>query len=183
MEMRTFDHDGKRWWVVGDDRGAVSIHAVPVPADFHRPTVIRDRDGVRMYPDCITYHRPVADGTDGTHADCPALNGRTCDPDAGQRAYYFLGQWEMLGHPDHYLAETLTGLYAREWPAAKREATHQTAVDAGRVPSADGADVDGEARWTRLAGGGPVDHAAPAPAVPVIAPGTAGVTPSQQAGE
>ncbi|MEU4781072.1 hypothetical protein [Micromonospora sp. NPDC023633] len=116
MEMRTFDHDSKRWWVVGNDRGAVSIHAVHVPDDFHRPTVIRDQAGVRLYPDCITYHQPVPDGTDGAHADCPALDGRTCEPDAGRSAFHILNQWEMLGHPDHYLANTLTELHAREWP-------------------------------------------------------------------
>lgn len=123
MEMRTFDHEGKRWWVVGDDRGAVSIHAVHVPAGFRQLVSVRDPQGTgRLFPDCITYHQPVADGTDGSHADCPALGGRTCEPDAGRPVLYILGQWELLGFPDQYLADTLTELHAQEWPPAAVDA-------------------------------------------------------------
>ena len=61
---------------------------------------------------------------------------------------------------------------------------NKTAASLSSNGLADGADVDGAVPETPAqAGGGPVDHAAPAPAVPVEpqAPGTAGVTPDRAA--
>lgn len=120
QQMRSFDHDGSRWWVYGDENGAVSIHAVHV-ADGFRPLVsVRNPYGEgRLFPDCVTYHRPAPEGTDGAVADCPALNGRTCDPDAGGSVTYLLGQWEMLGYADQYLSDNLAELYAAEFGGAR----------------------------------------------------------------
>lgn len=119
MEMRVIDHDSKRLWIVGDDRGAVSIHAIIVPDTLRLPTVIRDPRGqVNLYPDCITYHTPVPGGGDAV-SDCPALEGRWCEADAGGTAVHILMQWERLGYAEQYLRNTLIELHARRWPAVE----------------------------------------------------------------
>lgn len=74
--------------------------------------------------------------------------------------------------------ESLTsriGADGRERPATRPP----TAADVRQIPSADGAEADGESRRPGPAGGCPVGQAAPAPAAaPVTTPGAAaGVTP------
>jgi len=66
---------------------------------------------------------------------------------------------------------------SRPTAAAHPDGPAPTAASVGDPPLADEADVDAEARRPGNAGGGPVDHAAPAPAASTDAVDAAGVTP------
>lgn len=106
-EFVTFDVQGRRWWVLRNAAGAVSLTAIPLPELVNAITPIRDADGDPLMPDCITIHEPG-------ETECPALPGG-CDSqgEALRGSREILTEWARRGHDDAYIRGQLEAFHDR----------------------------------------------------------------------
>jgi hypothetical protein len=127
MDFSTFEpeDDGRRWWVLRGETGAVSLTAIPLPAGIAFGSSVRDADGVALMADCFTAHLPG-------DQECPALPGG-CDHQGAaiSGARETLQAWAAGGHDDAIIRAALEAVYEREVgrPSADALVVHETRTE------------------------------------------------------